>query len=284
MGRLAYAPGDWVVVPLADGTFAPARVVRVPARHDTLTYVFAPRATPSTLDDVRDLDPGDALLAVNVSGLAVGKTWTVLGGRDDFDPAAWPLPEVETEVPFPDGTLLRVERMDESLRRVDSRHVPLSERGGRQPGDAMGSAYLEQWMPLQLERGALGLVREQVWWPREPARPDGVAGRVAVGTSGPASTPEPAALPARVAVVLPGPDGAAAAATVERVLHHALRGVAEVDGTLLNPDGGEVWVYPQDVLTTVEAVRGALAGKRLPEGSHLLLRVGEEDESVRALH
>ncbi|EYR62800.1 hypothetical protein N866_05055 [Actinotalea ferrariae CF5-4] len=283
MARLAYAPGDWVVVPLADGTFAPARVVRVPARHDTLTYVFAPRATPPTLDDVRVLDPGDALLAVNVSGLAVGKTWTVLGGRDDFDPAAWPPPEVETEVPFPDGTLLRVERVDESLRRVDSRHVPLSERGRRQPGGAFGSVALERWMPVQLERGALRPVREQVWWPGETARwPDDVVGHAPVCASDPASTPEPAALPARVAVVLPGPDGAAAARSVERVLHRALRGVAEVDGTLLNPDGGEVWVYPQDVLTTVEAVRGALAGKRLPEGSHLLVRVGDEDEDVRA--
>ncbi|WP_309133462.1 hypothetical protein [Cellulomonas sp.] len=281
MVRHAYAPGDWVVVPLAGGTFAPARVVRVPARHSTLTYVFAPRASPPTLDEVRDVDPGDALLAVTVSGLAIGGAWTLLGGRDGFDPAAWPLPEVETEVPAAGGPVLRVARLDESLRRFDVRHVPVAERGRRQPEGAMGSAYLEQWMPLQLERGALGPVREQVWWRLPAERPDRPAGDAGMGTAGPTGAPA-AGLPDRVGVVLPGPEGADAARRVERLLHRALQGTAAVDGTLANPEGGEVWVHPQDVLLTVDAVRGAPAEEVLPAGSHLVVRTGGGGEPVRA--
>lgn len=282
MARLPYAAGDWVVVPLADGTFAPARVVRLPAQHHTLTYVFAPRTTTPSLDEVRDLHPGEAVLAVEVSGLAIGRTWPVLGGREDFDPTDWPLPEVETEVPFPDGPRLRVERLDESLRRVGSRHVPVEERGRRQIGDTLGSAALERWMPVQLQRGALVPVREQVWWPSSSSTgpagsPDRHLGDVAPGGA-PGADPVP--VPDLVKVVLPGPAGADAARSVEPLLRIGLGRTAEVDGMVSGPAGGEVWVYPGDVARTVDAIGEALRSSALPDGSHLLVRAGGDEVRV----
>lgn len=156
-----YRVGDWFVVPLADGTFAPGRVVVHQPPQSTLCYLFAPVVQRPTSQDVEGLRPGDALLAAVMSGLALGERWELLGGGDGFERDAWPMPEFESE---PDDGTVRVSVRDERLRVVATSVVPASQAGRRQPDGAMGSGYVEAWFPRQVQAGALVPLRTQPWW------------------------------------------------------------------------------------------------------------------------
>ncbi len=258
-GRSApYRLGDWFLVPLADGRVAPGRVARNPALHVTLSYIFSPVEPPVGLEEVRQYEPGDAIAAVRVSGLSIADEWRLLGGHEDFDPRAWPIPELEDADPLRPGRL-EAWRLDERLRVVERNVVPFGEVGRRQPAGSMGAVFLEQWLVIQLEKGALRPVREQIWWPGD----DPTSRPVASSTVAEA----PVAPPSKVVVVLPGPE---AVWDVEDLLRERLPArYGEVDGNLMSPDGAEILVYTNHPARTARRIARLLAGRDLPRGAHL---------------
>jgi hypothetical protein len=173
----SYRAGDWFVIPLADGTFAPGRVLVHQPPQGVLGYVFAPQATMPTLKDVSDLEPGDALMAQDFSGMHIGDSWPLLGGADSFDRRMWKTPEFETDLrhAFPEGREVRVDLVDDELRRIHSFHAPLSELGKRQRGGAMGAVALEHWVLHQVQRNGFVPLRTQPWWDHPTAVPSGTA-------------------------------------------------------------------------------------------------------------
>jgi hypothetical protein len=88
-----FRAGDWFTVPLVDGTWAVGRIGR---RNGPvlLGYFFGPRRPhlPS-LEDVESLraENADWVHTFGYLGLREGE-WPILGGSDDFDPTAWPMP------------------------------------------------------------------------------------------------------------------------------------------------------------------------------------------------
>ncbi len=165
-----YRAGDWFVIPLADGTFVPARVVRHRKPHNVLVYAFAPQAVVPTLDDVAGLEPGDALTAQHISGLNIGDEWPLLGGADRFDRTRWKIPEFESDLrhAFPAGREVRVAFLDDDLRTVHSFQAPLSELGKRQPDGVAGAGAFARWLQFKLDAGSLVPLRSQPWWDRGP--------------------------------------------------------------------------------------------------------------------
>ena len=271
-----YGPGDWFLLPVPDGRWTPGRVVLRVLGHVTLSYVFSPSWTRPTLADVRGLRAGEALLGVMVSGLALADgSWPLLGGADDFVPLDWPVPEFESVVPdLPGRSTLLVERYDRDLRRLSAQRVPEDEAGQRPPGGSMGSGYLQQWLPRVLAEGALRPMQERSWWPAA----------VAAGHAPGRLAPRPAVEPfgQLVLVVVPGSSGADVAGDLEDLLLDELDADGcEVDGSLLGPDGAELRVYARDAEALAPQVAAVLAGRRLPVGSHLVVRSGAPGDGGR---
>lgn len=265
--RPKYTLGDWFLLPQPGGLVAPGRVVRHPAAFSTLSYIFTPVPPPVSLDDVRGYRAGDAIAAVEVSGLEIGDGWVLLGGHEDFDPRRWPLPEQEME----DTLRQRLEgrRIDDQLRVVERFQVPREEAGQRQMEGMMGSLFLEKWLPLQLEQGKLHPVREQVWWPGDT--PSGPTTAELVEADEAAGEPPLD----KVVLVLPEPDPVW---DVEDLLHEGLlEGTDDVDGNLMSPDGAEIYVYSPDPTATARRIATLLAGHPLPPGTHLRIEIGDDD-------
>jgi len=94
MAKANYQEGDWFAVPLREGGYAVGVVARVNPKAALLGYFFGPRydEIPS-LNDIRDLRPGDAILVGKFGhlGLRQGK-WPNLGRLAEWDRFEWPMP------------------------------------------------------------------------------------------------------------------------------------------------------------------------------------------------
>ena len=89
-----YHEGDWFAVPLRDGGFGVGVVARANPRGCVLGYFFGPRHPDvPTLEDVRGLKPGDAVLVRKFGDLGLlEKTWPILGRLADWERREWPMP------------------------------------------------------------------------------------------------------------------------------------------------------------------------------------------------
>ena len=259
--------GDWFAVPLADGSFAPGRVVVHGGDHVILGYVFAPVDHLPTLDEVATLDPGDALCACRMTGLQIGGRWPLLGGTGPVDRAEWRIPEGENDLRgiLPPERAVRVDILNARLQTVHAFSVPASSLGQRQPGGVVKAEVLESWYLSAHARGTLVPVRTQQWWDH----PTPVPGAIAL------VTPRPPELDDLVRVVVPGPDWAVAE-RLEGVLSRRLRSaVGEVDGTQSGPDSREIYAYGPDGHKLAAAVRRIVRTRRLPAGTHLMIESGD---------
>ena len=166
MKKAPYRAGDWFAIPLEDGTFAPGRVVLHVPPQGVLGYLFAPQHGVPDLQGVARLEPGDALAAIDMSGLHIGDPWPLLGGSDGFDPTGWKIPEFESDLRqhFPAGKEVRISLIDSHLRSIHSCQAPLSELGKRQEGGAFGAEAVELWLGRRLAEGSLVPLRTQPWW------------------------------------------------------------------------------------------------------------------------
>ncbi|SFK49540.1 hypothetical protein SAMN05216467_3606 [Cellulomonas sp. KH9] len=267
----AYRVGDWFAIPLADGTFAPGRVVFHTPPQGVLGYVFAPRPTLPTRAELADLEPGDALLAQRFSGLHIGDPWPLLGGAGDVDRSRWKTPEFETDLRdvYPEGREVRVDLVDDQLRRVHFFHAPLSELGRRQYGGVMGAVALERWLLQQVRANALVPLRTQPWWDDPTPVPPG---------TGPSPAPEH--LSDRVVVVVPG-RGRSVGDMVEMTLMLGLEPeVGEVDGTMRSPNESEISVYGPDGRRLADRVLELVRPLRAP-ALRLLVRAGDQEWTLR---
>ena len=90
---LRFKEGEWIGVPLDDGTFAAGLIARVKG-NVLFGYFFGPTTVaPAELTTLAHLTPGDAVLVgmFGVVGLRQGR-WPMLGGIEGWDRAAWPIP------------------------------------------------------------------------------------------------------------------------------------------------------------------------------------------------
>ncbi len=266
MNEDGYRAGDWFAIPLADGTYAPGRVVVHQPPHGVLGYVFAPLDHLPTLDEVAGLEPGDALMAQDFSGLHIGDPWPLLGGADDFDRTAWRTPEFETDLrhAFPEGREVRVDVVDDQLRRIHSFHAPLSELGKRQHGGVMGAAAVERWVLHQLQAGAFVPLRTQPWWDHPTPVPAGTAPAAAPSTLGDS-----------VVVVVPGRTRTAGDLAEMTLMLELDPRLGEVDGTMRSPEESQVLVHGQDGRELASRVEALLAPLTMPAGTTLRVRAGD---------
>src|SRR4051812_2435383 len=108
-----YRIGDWIAVPLPDGTWAMGRIARG-KRGILLGYFFGPRRrTVPRLDELQHLraDAAEYVTAFGDMGLRK-EEWPVLGGHEDFDPTAWPMPGFRGG--FSKGQYWRIEYADDN--------------------------------------------------------------------------------------------------------------------------------------------------------------------------
>jgi hypothetical protein len=140
LAQQRYAAGDWFAVPLAERAVAVARI----ARHNrgiVYAYVFAPpRAEVPALAEVEHHRPDDAATHILVSHLALcDGAWPVLG-QSAFDPAEWPVAQLERHV-----DRVYAVRWDEQTLSADVRARPLdpAEAGHRPPDGLLGTRAAE---------------------------------------------------------------------------------------------------------------------------------------------
>lgn len=267
-----YEAGDWFYIPLADGSFAPGRAVVKAPMFRALGYLFAPQDRPPTLDDVASSDPGDALAALAMSGMRIGKEWPVLGGAEPVDLREWRLPEGETALTFsPPERGVRVDVRNSQLQTVHSVLVPISELGRRQPGETFGAVAVENWYQHVLGERKLPPLWTQRWWDHPTPVP-------AAAVLPPPLSDEVDDL---VRVVVPG-GGWSAGDALERVLRRKLRrSVGEVDGNMRGPEAQEIFVYGPDGHRLAVEVERIVRAKRIPVGTHLLVEAGDESWTVQ---
>ena len=96
MSDLPYREGDWIAVPLRDGTgFGVGRIARIaPGGGVLVGYFFAQRfAGRPNAERLGHLRAADAVLRCRFGdlGLLEGE-WHVLGGADNWRRDEWPLP------------------------------------------------------------------------------------------------------------------------------------------------------------------------------------------------
>jgi hypothetical protein len=94
MAKVKYREGDWFAVPLRDGGFATGIIARANPKGVLLGYFFGPKreAVPS-LDEVAELNPGDAILVRKFGHLGLtGGTWPVIGRFENWDRSQWTMP------------------------------------------------------------------------------------------------------------------------------------------------------------------------------------------------
>ncbi|WP_143556582.1 hypothetical protein [Flavimobilis soli] len=268
---VGYGTGDWFVVPLADGSFAPGRVVVHHGEQGVLGYLFAPQTTSPTLKDVSLLDPGDALLACKMSGLYIGSRWPLLGGAGPVDLSVWRLPEGENDVRRLSvrGREVRVDVIDRYLRTVHSFHVPLSELGQRQPGGSLGPLSVENWFPQALAHGTLVPLRTQRWWDHPTPVPEAAP-----------MAPPREDLDDRVCIVVPGRKRSAVDVIECALLLELDSELGELDGTMSGPEGTEIVLYGQDGRGLAAEVERIVRAHKLPAGTHLLVEAGEDTWTV----
>ena len=141
VARQRYAAGDWFAVPLGERAVAVARIVR---HHRGIVYAYVfgpPRAEAPALAEVEHHRPGDAATHILVSHLALRDcAWPVLG-RSAFDPAEWPVVELERRV---DDRLYAVRWDEETLsEELETRPLDPAEAGRRPPDGLLGTAAAE---------------------------------------------------------------------------------------------------------------------------------------------
>lgn len=259
--------GDWFVVPLADGSFAPGRVVVHGGNRVILAYLFAPVDHVPTVAGVSALEPADALCACRMSGLSIGDRWPLLGGAGPVDLAVWRIPEGENDLRgiAPPERAVRVDILNARLQTVHAFSVPVSELGQRQPGGVVKAEVVESWFLYALEQGALVPLRTQRWW----EHPTPVPGAI------PLVPPRPPELDDLVRIVVPGPDWAATDGIERSLLRRLRSSVGEIDGTVSGPDGREIYAYSPDGHKLAATVQRIVRNRRLPPGTHLILESGD---------
>lgn len=142
VARQRYAAGDWFAVPLGERAVAVARIARH-HRGIVYAYVFGPtRAEVPALAEVEHHRPGDAATHILVSHLALRDgAWPVIGRGGAFDPAEWPVVELERRV---DDRLYAVRWDEETLsEEVETRPLDPSEAGRRPPDGLLGTGAAE---------------------------------------------------------------------------------------------------------------------------------------------
>lgn len=147
MVRTTFRIGDWIAVRLRDDRWVPARIARVQG-YSLFLYVFArPTPEPPTLDDVADLNAAESGFQIKASGLALKDgRWKLLGGADDFDRAAWPLPEFERRIDLPNGDVIRFADTFDDVRinrRISGRQLPDDDTAYRPENSISGSGAAE---------------------------------------------------------------------------------------------------------------------------------------------
>jgi hypothetical protein len=117
---------------LLDGTWAAGRIARR-GTSETLGYFFGPRRPePPGLADLASLSADWADHVGRFSDLAIKSgDWPVLGGHDDFDRVAWPVPDFGTA----NDRLGIYERhfYDDTLKLTRSARVPPDEARSLRP-------------------------------------------------------------------------------------------------------------------------------------------------------
>ena len=259
--------GDWFVVPLADGSFVPGRVVVHGGDHVILGYLFAPVDHVPTVAEVSALDPGDALCASRMSGLRIGERWPLLGGSGPVDRAAWRIPEVENDLRgiTPPERAVRVDILNARLQTIHNFCVPSSELGQRQPGGVVKAEVIERWFLYACEQGSLVPLRTQRWWDH----PTPVPGAI------PLIPPRPPELDDLVRIIVPGPDWAATESIAGMLRWRLRQAVGEIDGTMSGPDHREIYAYGPDGHRLAAAVQRIVRNRRLPAGTHLMVESGD---------
>lgn len=259
--------GDWFAVPLADGSFAPGRIVLHGGNHVFLGYLFTPVDHVPTIAEVSSLDPGDALCAARMSGLRIGGRWPVLGGTGVVDGAVWRIPEGENDPRgiAPPERAVRVDILNARLQTIHAFYLPASELGQRQPGGVIKSEVVETWYPYALAQGALVPLRTQRWWDH----PTPVPGAI------PLVSPRPPELDDLVRIIVPGPDWAGTESIEGRLRWRLRQAVGEIDGTMSGPDSREIYIYGPDGHKLAAAVQRIMRNRRLPAGTHLMIESGD---------
>jgi hypothetical protein len=144
--KLKYREGDWFAVPLRDGGFAAGVVARANPGGVLLGYFFGPRrsAVP-TLDGIRDLRQGDAVLVALFGhlGLKEGR-WPVLGRLDGWDRREWPMPVFVRYEELTGRTFRMFFDDDDPNRLVRQEQVSPRDAIGAPEVGLMGAGFLEQ--------------------------------------------------------------------------------------------------------------------------------------------
>jgi hypothetical protein len=144
---------------LRDRGFAVGRIARVAKRGGiALGYFFGPRRPhPPTLQELAGLQPDQAMAVVQFGDLSIRNgDWPVLGHRDQWNRAMWPMPDFGRYVEF-DGRAWRVQYPDDDPNGVP-RETPISvEECRRLPEDGLlGAGAVELLLTRLLGRVTAG--------------------------------------------------------------------------------------------------------------------------------
>jgi len=95
MKKLPYMQGSWFAVPLRDNGYATGVVARMaPKGRIILVYLFGPRrSTPPTIEDVKHLQPKDAIKCLRTGDLGLlNGNWPIIGILQHWEQHIWSMP------------------------------------------------------------------------------------------------------------------------------------------------------------------------------------------------
>jgi hypothetical protein len=156
--ELPYREGDWIAIPLRDGSgYGVGRIARLaPGGGVLVGYFFARRLHQPELSSVRDARPEDAITIRRFGDLRLLQgAWPVLGGSDDWDRNDWPMPPFVRKSPL-ESHAWRVEYPGDNPNAVPHETKLPLEESSRFPDDgAMGAGSVEIFMTKAVSKATV---------------------------------------------------------------------------------------------------------------------------------